>query len=443
MGMVLPQPRQAIPSHEAPTPVQAPRKPPLRRIGAWALLPLLSACGGGVEEVPPWTGSVRDSAGVTIVENTHQGLWTESTAWTLEEELRIGGLGGELPYQFGQVGTVAVDSEGRIFVSDVQAQEVRVFSAEGEFIRTVGRPGSGPGELALGASMVLLSPGDTLLVPDVRNRRINRFGPGGESLGSTPMEPEKGRPLRYNLTPAGGMTVQVRPVGPANAGGAENLDAIVVIEPSGLFGDTLLKFPSGGLFQGPGIHYFTPEPQWDVTDSLTVLFGVNDEYRIGYYDRTGSLTRIVAFPAERSPITERDIRAFFAYLDRAWLDAGVPPSRLPANHRRVHFAEFLPAFSVFHIGFRGSLWVQPVQPPGLLSDEEIELYNFVEDFGGGDWDVFDRDGRFVGIVSMPRRFSPRTFMGDKIYGVWRDDLDVQYVLRLRIMEERPPSSTSN
>ena len=205
--------------------------------------------------------------------------------------------------------------------------------------------------------------------------------------------------------------------------------------PSGLFGDTLLKFPSGGLFQGPGIHYFTPEPLWDVTDSLTVLYGVNDEYRIGYYDRGGALQRVVSKPSDRSPITDRDIRAFFAYLDQAWLDAGVPPGRLSANHQMVHFAEFLPAFAVFHTGYQGSLWVQPVQAPGLLTDEEIERYNFVEDFGAGGWEVFDREGRYLGVVTMPPRFTPRTFLGDKIYGVWRDDLDVQYVLRLRILED--------
>ena len=34
---------------------------------------------------------------------------------------------------------------------------------------------------------------------------------------------------------------------------------------------------------------------------------------------------------------------------------------------------------------------------------------------------------------MPERFAPRVFMGDKIYGVWRDELDVQYIVRLRIV----------
>ena len=90
-----------------------------------------------------WNGQVVDSAGVVIVENTPQGLWMGSEGWILEEDLRIGGLGGDIPYQFGQVGTIAVDSKGHIYVSDAQAQEVKVFSAAGEYLLTLGRPHRG------------------------------------------------------------------------------------------------------------------------------------------------------------------------------------------------------------------------------------------------------------------------------------------------------------
>jgi hypothetical protein len=36
---------------------------------------------------------------------------------------------------------------------------------------------------------------------------------------------------------------------------------------------------------------------------------------------------------------------------------------------------------------------------------------------------------------MPPGFTPKLFRGEKIYGVWHDELDVQYVLRLRIVGE--------
>ena len=86
--------------------------------------------------------------------------------------------------------------------------------------------------------------------------------------------------------------------------------AIRVVEASGAFGDTLLEVPSGGLFegQGPGLRFFTPEPTWDISDSLTVLFAVNDRYRILFHDRDGTVRRILTRPHEPREITERDIR---------------------------------------------------------------------------------------------------------------------------------------
>ncbi len=78
--------------------------------------------------------------------------------------------------------------------------------------------------------------------------------------------------------------------------------------------------------------------------------------------------------------------------------------------------------------------MQPVRSPADLSDKEIELYNFIEDFGASGWDVFDRAGRYLGVVNMPPRFQPRLFHEDEIYGVWRDDIDVQYVVRLHVIE---------
>ena len=47
-------------------------------------------------------------------------------------------------------------------------------------------------------------------------------------------------------------------------------------------------------------------------------------------------------------------------------------------------------------------------------------------------DLFDAEGRYLGTVTMPDRFTPMRFIGDLVYGVWRDELDVQYAVRLRI-----------
>ena len=388
------------------------------------MLPII-ACG----EEGVWTGTVTDSAGVAIVANPEEGVWTAGVEWTFEEDMRFGALEADPEYQFGQVGFVAVGSAGQIYVSDIQAQHVKVFSSNGQYERTIGGAGNGPGEIGRTAGHLGLSLGDTLIVPDLTNRRINRYAPDGAVLPSTPLRPEAGRPVRYKATSTGGFFAQVRLQPP------DTLDHIVAIEPSGLFGDTLITFPSGGASRVAGeTHQFSPEPMWAVTDSLTVLYGVNNEYRIGLYDSNGALTRILTRPFEPAPVTDRDIRAYFVYLDQAWLDAGVLPSRLPELHSRVHFAEFYPAYFAIHIGYRGTIWIQMIQTPGGLTDEELERYNFLEEFGSPRFEVFDVTGLFLGVVEMPSRFQPRLFRGNMVYGVWRDDLDVQYIVRLRIVE---------
>ncbi|MCK5447141.1 MAG: hypothetical protein KAJ43_03315, partial [Gemmatimonadetes bacterium] len=52
--------------------------------------------------------------------------------------------------------------------------------------------------------------------------------------------------------------------------------------------------------------------------------------------------------------------------------------------------------------------------------------------GSDDWDVFDADGRYLGVVTMPDRFSAFSLKGDLLYGVWRDEFEVQYVKVYRI-----------
>jgi len=405
-----------------------------KAFGVLLSLALVAACSGGSQ----WTGTVTDSAGVTIVTNTAEGTWTEAERWTLEEEIRIGSVEGDLNYQFGQVGTIGVDSKGALYVSDIQAQQIKVYSVDGGFLRTIGRPGAGPGELGPGAAFVLLAPGDTLLVPDIQNRRINRYAPDGTNLESVPLEVEKGIPMQYNVTPTGTMTVQVRPLALPDRPVPDSVDAIVILQPSGTFADTIFKLPSGGTINlggsTPELNLFSPEPLWDVTDSLTVLYGMNNDYRIGMYDRDGSLERVFSKPFEQTQVGDRDKELIFSFLDRAWTDAGVPPAVLPQLHNIVHFGEFYPAFSSFQTGYRGTIWVQQIQLPTDLTDEEMEQFNLIEESGSPDWDVFDGDGKYLGVVTMPSRFQPRILLGDKIYGVWRDELDVQYVMRLRIVE---------
>jgi hypothetical protein len=63
---------------------------------------------------------------------------------------------------FTNITSIALDRDGNLYVFDRPALSVKVFSSSGRFVRTIGRPGQGPGEFE-GPAMIGVK-GDTLWV---------------------------------------------------------------------------------------------------------------------------------------------------------------------------------------------------------------------------------------------------------------------------------------
>lgn len=107
--------------------------------GAALAVLLVAGCGTDGAGSGDWAGSVYDSAGISVVENPSDGVWTPQTAWRLEEDLRIGAVDGDSLRQFGSISGIAVDTSGAIYVLDRGAGEVRIFDAAGA-VRSEHRP---------------------------------------------------------------------------------------------------------------------------------------------------------------------------------------------------------------------------------------------------------------------------------------------------------------
>jgi hypothetical protein len=75
---------------------------------------------------------------------------------------------------FGEVASVLVDNAGRIIVADRVADEVTIFSPEGEPLFRLGGSGSGPGELRAPCCLALLADSE-LWVRDSGNGRLNAY----------------------------------------------------------------------------------------------------------------------------------------------------------------------------------------------------------------------------------------------------------------------------
>jgi sugar lactone lactonase YvrE len=74
---------------------------------------------------------------------------------------------------------VAIDRDGDIWVSDTRSGELVVFNGEGEYLKTVGSQGSGPGQFGEPEGVAVDSQGD-VWVADWSNDRVEEFSEQGE-----------------------------------------------------------------------------------------------------------------------------------------------------------------------------------------------------------------------------------------------------------------------
>ena len=68
----------------------------------------------------------------------------------------------------------------------------------------------------------------------------------------------------------------------------------------------------------------------------------------------------------------------------------------------------------------------------MAADAEEEVEFDVLAIGSPEWEIFDSEGRYLGVVTLPEHFTPLIADGDYLYGTWTDELDVQYVMRLQV-----------
>ncbi len=429
----------AVPS--ARLPVRPSARLPVCLLTVWAL-----ACSSA--DVPA-TWTVTDSAGVTIVSNSKEGAWQAGEAWTLEEDLRIGVMDGDPNYTFGRITGICVDSERQIYVLDGQAAQVNVYDNEGVFQYAFGEKGSGPGQFTNSIGPCLDGPGDSLFIPDLQNTRFNRFARDGSFGGSFMINILEGVPLGWDVMPDGRPVQQLRFLLPGGPGAqfGDSLQILVAREADGSATDTLLVFPAGGtisIARGRGaLTFFAVEPSWAVTDGGGLLYGRNDEYRIRRYDADGNLTRILEMPFEAEPVGEAERTVLEAVLAEWMSGQGLSESAFQNSSLFIRFAESFPAFHRFVRGPRGTLWVQGVIRPSELPDASrlTAIFSNFESFladphldvGSDVWDVFNADGRLLGTVTMPAGFRPLKFTDDAVYGVWRDELGIEYVVRLKVV----------
>lgn len=406
---------------------------------------LHSACSRNSSDATEWDGSIADSSGVELVRNGGTPLWGESNRWILSEVLKIGVQEGDPNYMFGRLTGGAVLSDGSIVVADGMAQQLRFFRPDGHWEKTVGRAGAGPGEFGSRGLDVLVGPDDTLLVLDWEHQRANRMAPQGTWLDSWGFGVEDGWMVRaWDDAATGRIVTHMARMPGMEAGESDTLDFVVVRDLTGEKGDTVGTVPASRTRRVTGermrFYLYAGEPQASLCSDNSVVTGRGDRYEIKRYDPSGNLEQVVTLGRPNTPITQGDRTFLSERFKQIYLENGFTPERVEELLGAMHFTETYPAFVTLQCGPRGSIWVQPARPVSALSEEEREEFWVGPDAeAAAHFDVFDRQGRYLGVIPLPAGFWPKgRFRGDHLFGRWTDSLGVEYVKVLEV-DGLPPS----
>lgn len=350
-------------------------------------------------------------AGVVHVTSHGPGLWAEQgNAWQLDESERviIGDVAGADEYVFGQISGLVVDGVGQIYVADTQANEIRVFSSEGAFLRRLGREGEGPGEFR-NISGLALAP-DGLAALDGSVGRVTVFSEAGEVERTFRLD----RPyMIFNSYSPMAFDDEGRFFDRASLSRTPGVDTVGVLTYS-VEGDVLdtariaVVERDLVMLERDGRPYmsiprpFAPHLSFAFGPDGLVYFTRGDEHRVDVFSPVGEAIRTIRRPVERSVVTEVERDSALAFVAEAFADQG---AALPAG---LELPERKAAIGRLVVDDLGYLWVLRQPDAG---DPAFE------------WSVHDPMGRLLGTVSTPPLVV--TQIGpDFVAGTTRDELGV-------------------
>jgi hypothetical protein len=96
----------------------------------------------------------------------------------------------------------------------------------------------------------------------------------------------------------------------------------------------------------------------------------------------------------------------------------------------IGFADYFPALGNLMGGPGNTLWVQ--QPRSAAELTEMASTLETQDLGSPKWDVYDKDGKLLGDVTMPDNFVAMRWIGDRLAGVYTDANGVPSLKILRV-----------
>jgi hypothetical protein len=393
------------------------RDPPVLVLAAL----LTAACSGAASSGP--TITVTDSAGIEIV--TNPGDDSGLPVWRVDTVplLSIGLVDGDAPDLLDRVGHATMLDDGRIAIANRGTDEVRLFDAEGQWIRSFGGDGDGPGEYRNIGSIHQL--GDSLVVTDPRSNRITIQPLDGSATRTIPGE----RDQRFGAESwlAGrAVVLSVEQGGPPTPDQSTDLTIRYLRMPleDGSI-DTIVSLPNGKRIMQIsdvggvntsmiGSRLFESHAHAATLNGMLIA-GNGQLPELAVFGASG-LERLVRWDLPGIVVLERHVDD----LIDAWRsEDATPTSEAMAQLLERERVDSFPRFDDLLAG-GSQLWVR--------------RYRLPADEGPRRWWIHDADGRLIAVAEVPDGLTLYEVTPDRVLALMTDELDVQHVVLLPVRE---------
>jgi hypothetical protein len=356
---------------------------------------------GCKKQQPEWKGTIETKGDVIIVRNPKEPIYSEHVL-ELTEDLVVEGSEEAEERMFQSISMLDVDEEGRLYILDEQAGNIKVFDRDGGFTKTIGRKGQGPGEFGLPISLTL-TPDRQIIVNDMGQRKLLFFDRDGNYLKQLSIA-DKFLFFGPRMTADGDMIVMHT---------IPSDKPETFLEKFGPDFEPILTFTSAHVERPPVADIFVALHMtrllWNVIPDDIVIWAdmKNPDYELYEHNMDGTLIRIISKEFDPIVITAEDRGKL---MDRAF---GDNPTR---DQWDVRFPETYPPFSGFSFDDSGRIFVKRYEKEthqdGIL------------------FDLFDPEGKY--IAKMRFDMNPLIWKKGQMYAIEENEEGFQVIKRYRV-----------
>lgn len=373
-------------------------------VKCWVTLLLLLACATCDGKKASWQGKVTEKDGVVIVSNPKKPIY-ENSEIAIVQDLKIGVSEGDPEYMFTEITDLEVDDGGNIYAIDLKGDNIRVFDRNGHFLRTVGRPGQGPGEFS-GAGNIHVGSNGEIMATNVGSQSIKFFSPDGQYRRQYILKTFS--PIEVDYDSAGVYYIMDFSMEPPGFK-LSRLDSRT--EESSILATWAMPMPNPKR-----VSIFDPIMSFAVMPDDRLLYGCPTEgYEIHIFDARGRLQKRILKDWEPYPVTDEEKQAILSERKK----------QNPSNPAQLEFPRFHPPYRVVKCDDSGRIFV--LSHSGIADDPSQERKTV--------FDVFDQEGRYIAMIRHPFKAlieKPLLWKGGKFFTIEKDEAGYPSIVRYSV-----------